>query len=156
MRDPCNLSGVRVPTKNATSPLKEAFTASPLLPHLVRWGQFSDRRIEIERRRRGAQKDRKGGEDGFHGDPAFLLLSSADGLEEQSLRGIGLIPHLPMEAPGALKHQLSSTKEGPSPHPQRTVCMLCIYHTIFQWSQYGHFFFFHYWNTSLFLKHQLT
>lgn len=50
------------------------------------------------------QKDRKGEEGG-------ILLSTSNGLEEYSLRDIGPIPQLLMEAPKVLKYQLSSTME---------------------------------------------
>lgn len=123
-----------------TSPINESFTASLPLPHLW-WGESSVRK-EMEKKGRGRNvQDRKRREGGFFRDLAFLLLSSADGVQEQSLRASGLIPHLCVEAPGALRHQLFSIKEGPLNHPQRTACMLCIYHTNFQqWSQYSQFF----------------
>lgn len=50
-------------------------------------------------------QDRKEGEGGFHRDLAFLVPSSSDGLEEQPLRATSLIPQLPIEALGALRHQ---------------------------------------------------
>lgn len=46
------------------------------------------------------QRYGKEGEGGFHGDLAVLLVSSADGLEEQALGGIGPIPQLLMGALG--------------------------------------------------------
>lgn len=108
-------------------------------PRLWTEGSSLIREMEKKGRRRSVQ-DRKVGEGGFHGDLAFLVLSSADGLEERSLIATGLIPQLPMEAPGALRHQLFPTQEGPFNHPQKTVCMLCKYHTIFQCNQHSQFF----------------
>lgn len=131
-----------------TSSFNEVFTTSPPLPHLMTWGKFSDRRIRKEGKMEVCgriERARKVVSSGSQISSCSCLLL----IQKNRVRGTGPILQLPMEDPGTPKYHLSSIKEDPLNHPQITVCVLCMYHTIFQWSQYGQFF--HYWSTSLFI-----